>query len=263
MEIKFKNISLKKGNKIILNDLDLTISNDVITGIYNNHFLKYIFLDNIEYDGEILIDNNNYKSINKNIISCINGERTYLTKTISDEFYLVKRNMFDDTDYVEKVISSLNMVGLDKDYLDREVDFLSKSEKVLLNIALSLIINPEIIILDNIFINLDNKHKLIIKKLVYELKKKYKKMIIIIDKDINVLYDVCNYFILFGNKNAISNKKSLVFKDLNSLKENDIEIPEIIKFIDNASSYDVKLSYYNDVNDLIKDVYRNVNKNKR
>ena len=137
MEIKFKNIDLK-------------VQEDEITCILDESKLIKNNLDSIEFD-----NNKKLKYIESNL----------LTKTISDEFFLIKREIEDDN-YIEKVISSLNIVGLNEDYLTREINTLSYTEKVLLSISLALVTNPDIIIFDNIFNNLDKKYKMIIKNLI-------------------------------------------------------------------------------------------------
>ena len=261
MELNFSNFSILVGNKYIVKDINLVFNSNYISGVYQNYFLKEVFFNNRSYEGDILLNNRNIKKINKDVISYISCNNIFLTKTISDEFYLVKRHVEDDKEYVEKVISSLKMVGLSEQYLDREISTLSKSEKVLLTIALALIVNPEIIILDEVFKDLDNKYKLIIKRMIYELKKKYDKLIIILDNNMDILYDVCNYFMIFCDKKIlVNNKKSIAFKDLDLLKEHNITLPKVIKFIDISKKYNINLSYYSDVNDIVKDVYRNVRK---
>jgi len=184
--------------------------------------------------------------------------KNYLTKTVSDEFYLVKKKIANVDNYIEKIISSLNMIGLSEDYLEREIVTLSKTEKILLEIAVNLITNPDVIILDNVLSNLDRKHKLIIKQILLELKKKYDKTIIIIDDNINILYEFCTYLIVFKDRDLLVNDKmSNVFLNTSYLIDNNIEIPEIIKFSLIADQYGKKIKFHNNVNDLIKDVYKN------
>ena len=230
MEIKFKNIDLK-------------VQEDEITCILDESKLIKNNLDSIEFD-----NNKKLKYIESN----------FLTKTISDEFFLIKREIEDDN-YIEKVISSLNIVGLNEDYLTREINTLSYTEKVLLSISLALVTNPDIIIFDNIFNNLDKKYKMIIKNLIKELKKKYNKIIILIDNDINILYEIGTYLVIIKDNKVIANDNMKnVFKSLEIFEENNLEIPFLIEFSYIANNYNKKINYHKDINDLIKDVYKNV-----
>ena len=261
MEIKFLNINLKSKNKLIIKNLNLTIKSSEINGIYKDSYniIRRLLLNKEEFEGTILIDKKNYKSFNKKKISYISPNLNFLTKKVSDEFYLIKKDLNDKGDYIKKIISSLNMVGLSKDYLDLEINTLSKSEKKLLKIAINLVTNPDIIIFEDYSSCLDRKSKLKIKEIILELKRKYEKTIIIVDNNINNLYDICSYLIIFKENNVlISDKLNIVFSDLNFLIDNDIDLPNILEFIMIASKYNKKISYTKDINDLIKDVYKNV-----
>ena len=97
-----------------------------------------------------MVDSKLIQAYEKNLISYINkiNINTFLTKNVRDEFYLIKKKVSSNTNsYIKKVIASLNMVGLSEDYLDKDIHILSKSEKRLVQIALNLISNPDIIII--------------------------------------------------------------------------------------------------------------------
>ena len=231
------------------NNINLDIPYKEITGIINdkNKVIKKILVDRLEIEGEV--------SFKDKVISYIN-KRDFLTKTVSDEFYLIKHNIKDSKDYIEKILLSLDMVGLSDEYLDKIIVNLSNSEKILIEIGLALITNPDIIIFDNVFKNLDRKNKLIIKKIILELKRKYNKTIIIMD-DINILYEICNNFIIFKDNNLlISGNREDVF-DLNIFIDNNIEIPFFIEFSNIAKEFNKDIKYYQDINDLLKGVYKN------
>ena len=69
---------------------------------------------------------------------------------------------------------------------------------------------------------------------------------------------MCTSLVIFENNNLlIYDKVSNVFKDIDFLIDNNIEIPDLIKFSLIAGGYGKKINYYNNINDLIKDVYRN------
>ena len=128
MELKFNNISLKNEKNFLINNLNLKISDNAITGIINDkeNIMKKILVDRYEIEGEINLENK--------IIGYVNN-RNFLTKTVSDEFYLIKNNIKDKDNFIEKLLSSINMVGLRDDYLERNINTLSKTEKILVEIA--------------------------------------------------------------------------------------------------------------------------------
>jgi len=260
MEIKLSNISIKNNFK----NININFKSSEITGVYeDNNFLKKIFVDKINYIGNVIIDG---KSTNNDEfkVNYIDFTRTFFTKKVSDEFFLIKRELHENANYISKVISSLNMLGLERDYLDRKINSLSKSEKRLLEIALNLIINPDIIIFKNPFLYLDKNNKLNLKKIILKLKRDYNKIVIIIDDNINNLYNICTHLIIFKNNQVlVSDKTRVVFSDLSFLINNKIDLANTLLFNVLASKYDKKLPVTSNVNDLIKEVYRNVKETKK
>ena len=49
-----------------------------------------------------------------------------------------------------------------------------------------------------------------------------------------------------------------IYQNINLLKDNKIEIPDLVRFTMLAKNKKVKLSYHRDILDLIKDVYKHV-----
>lgn len=267
MEIKFLNISLKENNKNLIKNLNLKIKSSEITGIYHdNNLLKKLLIEDTTYQGNILIDNVPFNKYNKNLLTYIGNLEinTFLTRKVSDEFYLIKKNLESEEDYIKKVVASLKMIGFDETYLERNIYSLSKSESRLLQIAINLIINPGIVIIEEPFLYLDKNNKKIVKNIILNLKKMYKKTVIILSKNINTLYELSNNLIIFqDNKVLISDTVTTIFKDLIFLESNNIELPNGIMFSKIALEHGIKLKNNKDINDLIKDVYRNVGENKK
>ena len=240
MEIKFINISYKLKN-INYKNINIRFNSNYITGLYGDNFetIPKLLKKELNYQGQILF-NNKVISLNEKIsyIKEIDKD-TFLTKKVSDEFYLKKKNLnIKETEYLDKIVSALKMVGLNKKYLKRDINTLSKSEKKLLEISLELVSEPNIIIFNEPFLYLNSNYCYNIKKIILELKEKYQKTLIIF-KENNIL---------------ISGKKSLVFKDSEFLEKNDIELPNIILFNKIALAYNKKIKACYDNDSLIKGV---------
>ncbi len=261
MEIKFMNISSK--NKI--KKLNLKILNNKITGILGdtNNIIANLLTDNLNYQGIIMLDNLNILGYDLNKIIYIKkiDKNTFLTKLVSDEFYLKKKNVdVKDTIYLDKIISSLRMVGLDDTYLKREIRMLSKSEKRLLQIALNLVSNPELIIFEEPFLYLDNKYSYNIEKIILDLKEKYDKTIIILSQDPNLLYELTdNLIILSDNQVLVSGKTKVIFKDKEFLTSKNINLPDILLFKELAKTKGIELG--DTIDEIVKGVVENVRKN--
>ena len=264
MEIKFNNVSLFNKNKYLIKNFNYTMKEDV-TGVYgdNNSIFARLLLSEGNYVGKILINSKEKRIYPKNKIGYISSHQEFLTETVSDEFYLAKKDLNDSSKkYIEKIISSLKMVGLSKEYLERKNNSLSKSEQKLIQIALSLISNPEIIIFENAFIALDGKNQLRLKKIIQELKLNYQKKIILVDNNINILYELAKEVIILNdNKILLTGTVDCLFDNIDLLKENNIELPDILKFTVDSKNYNKELLPKKNIQELLKEVIKNVSKN--
>ena len=266
MEIKFLDVSYKEKGKYLFKKVNLEFKEKRITGIYQDNLklLPRLLIEKLKYTGSILLDNKDLNLITKPKFSYIDkiSPKTFLTKTVSEEFYLIKKKIKnEDYTYIEKIASVLKMVGLNRKYLTREITTLSKSEKRLLQFALNLITNPKIIIIDEPFLYLDKESCFTIKKILFDLKRKYKKNIIILSDNINTLYELTDdLIILKDNQILIKDKTISIFNNLDFLLQNKIELPNLVLFNKIALNYNQKLTNYKEVNDLIKEVYRCVRK---
>lgn len=269
MEIILKNVGYRYKNRKILDHINLRIEDNHITGITGQY--KTLLCEIIDavvpnYTGtitvgEAILKKENLKWIRKEVsFICQESEKQFLTDKVKEEIiFLMSRLDYQPQDMNKKIEQSLTIVGLDSSFLDKEIKKLSSGEKKLLQIAISLIHNPSIIIFDEPFAELDYSNQKRILKLMKQLKEKYHKTIIISSNNINLLYEVTdNIVILNGGKILITGETVKVYQNTNLLKENEIEIPDLVQFTMFAKNKKVKLSFHRDIRDLIKDVYKHV-----
>ena len=157
------------------------------------------------------------------------------------------------------VIENLQMVGLNETYLKRNPFTLSSGEKRKVAIASILIHDPEVIILDEPTIGLDNASKKNIIKTIKSLKTKYNKTVFVISKDTDLLLKICDYVVVLNKGQVVlEGNKYDVFTNKN-LEDYGVKRPDIINFEMLAlNKKKVKLGYRDEINDLMKDVYRYV-----
>lgn len=173
--------------------------------------------------------------------------------------YEIKRKKLIIKNLDKKIIDSLKIVGLRKELLSHNINTLSLSEKKCIGIALSLITNPDIIIIENLYQHFDKKLTKKINILLQKIKDQYQKTIILIDTDSNNLYQYTNRIIFYKKDNQVLDIKTEEFyQDRNFLKKNKIEIPEIIEITNLAKKKNIKLDYHKDIRDIIKDIYKHV-----
>ena len=87
-----------------------------------------------------------------------NPEEQFFTSSVKKEIEFSLKNYQYKLDKIEEqVLNSLKMVGLDESFLDRNPFCLSGGEKEKLALAIALSLNPNILILDEPTIYLDDK----------------------------------------------------------------------------------------------------------
>lgn len=159
----------------------------------------------------------------------------------------------------KKMNQSLKLVGLNKN-LDDDPYELSDSDKYKLNIALSLLNNEQTIILKYPEVYLDNQNMNKLLKLLKKMQKELNKQIIIISKNIDFIYKECKNIVIYKNNEIIfSGDRNILYLNKNNLKKYDIMLPDILEFISIVEkNKKIKLNSTYDINELMKDIYRNV-----
>ena len=160
----------------------------------------------------------------------------------------------------KKEKDSLKIVGLDKSLLDRNITTLSSSEKKKVQIAISLLRNPDVIILDDPFRGLDNKSRKKIMTVLNKLKDQFQKLIIIGTMDADVLYQNTTKMLFVKNKRIfLESSTEEGYERVDYLKRNGFNIPDRVLFTYKAiKKKKVKINYHKDIRDIIKDIYKHV-----
>lgn len=262
MEIRF--------NKYLVNskEYSLEINSKDITGIYTNdeYLVQKILSFKYPLKGEIFINEKKITEENINsyqrLVSIVYEYKpiAYI-KTVLDYMNIIITNKnLKIKNPNKKIIDSLKIVGLDEKYLLRELNTLSTSEKELIQIASSLLSNPEIVVLTNQLSKLDLLNQKKIFLVLTKLKEQYHKIIVIIDKNANILYKYCTKAIIIKNGNIIaSGDIKDVYCKVEMLKKSKIDIPQIVEFTHKAKkTKKVKIDYHKDIRDIIKDIYKHV-----
>ncbi len=126
-------------------------------------------------------------------------------------------------------LSALNMVGLDKSYLERNPFNLSGGEKKRVSVAGILAIDPEILVLDEPTSGLDPAGKHIMMDLFREIHEKTGKTVIIITHDMDLVYQYFNRVIVLkdGELTFDGSPDALFRSDI--LESNHLDLPNTIK----------------------------------
>lgn len=188
-------------------------------------------------------------------------EEQFFNLTVKKEIEFSLLNFKYRTNEIEKHVSdALKMVGLDDSYLDRDPFKLSNGEKRKVAIASVLAYNPKVIIFDEPTIGLDYESKKNLIKILRLLKMKYNKTIILISHDVDFIHLISDHVILLDNGSIVaSGDKYQILTDSALLDIYKLPMPKVVEFADKVyRKKGIKMGYRDDINDLLKDIYRYV-----
>lgn len=276
MAIRFENVTYIYNNKLpeskkALDNISLEIKEGKINAITgNNGSGKTTLVELINglmmpTEGKVIIDDFTLTNQSKNKdINLLRRKMGFVFQNATEQFFNATvsqeiafgLNHSKCQDKEERIEKALKMVGLNNDYLTMNPLRLSSGEKKMVAIASILVFNPKIIIFDEPTIGLDNKTKNRFIKLVIRLRKDYHKTIIMVSHDTDMLLKISDYiFVLNKGKLVLEGNKYEVFEK--KVEEFGIETPNIIKFAKVVNDKKkIKMGYRDDINDLIKDIYR-------
>ena len=186
-------------------------------------------------------------------------EEQFFCSTVKEEIEFGMKYFNKSVKSIEKHVSdALLMMGLDDSYLNRNPFTLSSGEMRKVAIASILAFNPKVIILDEPTIGLDNRSKDNLIKIIKLLKNRYKKTIIVVSNDADLLLKISDYIILLDKgKLVLEGNKYDFFKQ--DISKYGLKRPKIIEFEQLVlEKKGIKIGYRDDINDLMKDVYRYV-----
>lgn len=264
MEIIIKSLSYKQ-----LYNLNFSIENNKITGITGKGKSTVLRLLRGVLSGKGVIKYNGckYNSRNKlQIIKQVGYIDTYfnnyfLINTVEEHMlFFIQYYKLGLKDPMKKICDSLKIVGLNNKYLYRNIASLSSSEKKLLQLATTLLLNPKIILFDEPFLGLDNKNEKKLARLLDQLNDRFGINIVIASENSEILYKYTKRMIFLKDDTVVlEGDTKTVYEDVDFLNSNSFEIPNIVRFTNKAKvSKSVKIDYHRDIRDLIKDIYKHV-----
>lgn len=270
MGIIFDKVSYKHNKdekKKSINNISIEIFDRNIYGIIGKSGSgKTTFLELIDglikpLEGKVLIDDvdiNKDKSVRKDIGFVFQfPEEQFFEQSVRKEIEFAAKNYGVEKDKIKDI---LKLLGLKEDILNKRLNDLSNGERRMVAIASILIYNPKIILFDEPTIGLDYKNKKKIIQLIKNLKNRYGKTILIVSHDIDLLYQISDNLIVLSNgKLILYGDPYSVYNEIDIINKYDITVPKILLFERiTRDNKNIKLMHSNNINDLIKEVYRNV-----
>lgn len=270
MEIRLDHIFFSNYHKDILNDVSLVAKSGNITfilgksGSGKSTILNIIDALCYPKSGFIYIDQKriNFRYLRFNTYRSKIGylyeniENQFTTDTVWEQFELSRKISISPIECNEV----LKLVDLDKKILSRKIKTLSHSERKTVALASLIIKNPDVFLLDDPFLQMDPYLKEKWFHIIRFLKNEKNKNIIIVSQSTEDALQISDYiYILLSGNIKMHGERSLIFKNINKLRQTGLSIPHTIAFSDTVfNQTKIKIGYRNEINDLIKDIYRYV-----
>lgn len=264
MEIKLINVSYKN----IFENLNLNIEQNQITSIIGksgsgkSSLLDLIYGLTLDFNGEISIGRKKIDNKTKNKDLCdLRKNISYLSQEYINGLFNI--NVLEDIKYRVQNLDLIKMYELLKSFgLNEEIhkrNYFDLSDGQIKKILLISIIlkDSKVILLDEPTCGLDQKSILTLTKILKK-EKRNDKIIIVVSQDSEFLLNVSDRFIILDNgKVSDDNNKYEVLGNQMLLNKINLSIPNILMFREKVKSKkNIKLVYRDNINDLIKDIYR-------
>lgn len=274
MEIVFNKLCYvenpkSSSEKKYLEDINLVIKEGSIVGFLNDDLSiigKLIMAIKRPTKGELRIDDmvikrtshvNNVNELRKKIGFVYTSNNEFIGKTVKEEIKQTMKNFgYKASNVTKHIVDSLKIVGIGEEYLDRDPNTLSFTEKKKVMLASAMSYNPSVLVLEDFDKGLLFKEREYFRKLFLKLKNKFNKTIILITKDLTAMFDLVDKMhVIHKGKLVISGGKE-IFYDNKLYKY--VEMPKIVEFTKYAQECGHSILEYTDIKELIKELYRNV-----
>lgn len=265
MAISFSNVSFSYDENKIFDKFSCSLNDGIISAIVGpNGSGKSTFLDLL--DGLLTPVSGSIKIGSILVSHKVRKKIGYLFQFPEDQFFnsTVYKEIefglksFGIGDIDKKIRDSINLVGLDESFLNRNPYKISNGERRKVCFASILCYDPDIIVLDEPTVGLDNVSKDNLIKFLKKLKNEYGKTIIIVSHDISFLHKFVDYVYLLKDGSIVcEGNKYEVFSNEEVMNECGLDVPFILHFSNVVmKKKGIKIGYRDHINDLIKDVYR-------
>lgn len=272
MEIRLENVCYLDKTSSLQDISENFIENNVYgiigpSGSGKSTFGKLLAGELILHEGHIYYDNllidsdsnrDKYVEVQKKV-GYVSEEQEFIMPTVYEELaQKIKKQHYRESELEKRIFDALKMVGLSCTFISRNPRTLSTGEQRKLSLAIALICNPKVVILDEPIFGMDPFEQKKLIRLVRMLKMRYHKIVIIISNDLDFMLPVVDQILVMEDgKVKMNQAKYQVLKATRKLKNMGIQVPRMIEFSDIVlKKKKIKIGYRDHMNDLIKDIYR-------
>ena len=264
MEIKVNNLDFRYDSLKVVNNFSCIIKDNKISAIVGRSGSGKSTILNL-IDG-VLKPINGYIKFGSFKDKSYKRKVGYLFQSnhiFSNSVYMEIKSVLDFygfSDVDGKIRDSIKMVGMDESFLYRSPSKLSSGELRRLSLACVFALDPDVLIMDDPFVYLDNKSRNELLRLFRTFKKDFGKTILIVSSDVDFILKFADYVFLIDNGSIyLEGNKYDVLSNEVAMSHCGLKVPDILRFSNLVlKNKGIKMGYRDEINDLIKDVYRYV-----
>lgn len=261
--LEIKNLNYKVGKTIIFQDFSLSVQEGSYISIAgNNKSGKTILIKlicgilpskNSISIGYSYVDNNRIHDHSKELgVVFGNNLNSFLFETVYKEMAFPLENLNLERKEIEKrILEIAKIFGISK-LLDKKTTDLTNSEKQQVLLAISLLHQPKILLLDNAFSMMDKDTKQKIKKVLKEYQQKNHLTIILTTTNLEDTIDTDYLYILNQGNIVVEGIPLTVLKEDTLLNRLGLSLPFMVDL-------SLKLEFYQLLNNIELDIDRMVN----
>lgn len=261
--LEIKNLNYKYGKTTIFKDFNLSVKEASYISIAGNNtsgkttLIKLIsgFLpnDNTIMIGYSYVDMKRIHDHSKDLgVVLGNDLNNFLFEDVYKEMAFPLENLNNEIELIEKRILEISSLFKINKLLDKKTSDLTNSEKQILLIAISLLHNPKILLLDNAFSMMDRKTKQDVKKTLKEYQIKNKLTIIQATTDLEDTIDTDYLYIMNDGDIILEGEPLTVLKEDTILNRLGLSLPFMVDL-------SLKLEFYELLDGIEVDINRMVN----
>ncbi len=261
--LEIRNLNYQYGKTTIFKDFNLSVKEGSYIGIAGNNtsgkttLIKLITgilpSKNTITIGYSYVDNNRIQDHSKELGVVLGNNLTaFLFEDVYKEMAFPLENLNKETTEIEnKILEITKLFGISK-LLDKRTEDLTNSEKQEVLLAISLLHQPKILLLDNAFSMMTSKAKQKIKKALKEYQKKYNLTIILTTTNLEDTLDTDYLYILNDGNIVVEGEPLVVLKEDTLLSRLGLSLPFMVDL-------SLKLEFYELIKGIETDMDRMVN----
>ena len=201
-----------------------------------------LFINDKEIETSNLLDY--YK-----IIKClIPKEIEFKTNSVNEEIDYYNKKLINETDLIKKL-------KLTK-YKKREINKLEEKEIIKLQLLISLLNKPKLLLIDNIMSYFNKEEIIDLNNILKDYIKEYKTTIVITTTDLNNTIDSDHLVIINNNKIVLEGEPLKVLEKDNVINKNNLDLPFMIDLSSKLRDYDLIKEIELDKKELLNKLWK-------